>query len=218
MNSDTTSILDTSATMGPVDNLAGTTKPDPQRSTSEPYANADETRPIRSADDDLVAQYGPPVMFSEKGDPTSVNQMFFAGKYARDNLILLEPALNQFFVFEPETGLWQTRSEARIIVELGVALSDMLNECGAGSLLKSRTVTLLRQILQMLKGMVERPDAFRRTKSIIHVRNGVLHLDDPRRTLHEFSPEYYSRNRTEIEFVDGAAWPEASPEILLVVG
>ena len=177
----------------------------------------DEHRPTVldvPGDDDLVSHYGPPVTVNEKGVPTGVNQMFVAGKYARNNLILHEPTLNQFYEYHPDTGLWQPKTEARLMVELGAALRDMLNECGAGILLNKRTENLLGQILRLLKGIIERPDVFRRTDHIIHVGNGVLHLDDQPWALHEFKPDYYSRNRSEIGFDATAECPRFLNELL----
>jgi P4 family phage/plasmid primase-like protien len=189
------------------------------RAKFEPRAEAhhDEHRPTVldvAGDDDLIAQYGPPVTVDEKGQPTAINQMFVAGKYARDNLILHEPTLNQFYVYHPDTGLWQPKTEARLLVELGAALRDMLNECGAGILLNKRTENLLAQVVRLLKGMIERLDVFRRTRPIIHVGNGVLHLDDQPWTLHEFKPKYYSRNRSEIGFDENAVCPRFLNELL----
>lgn len=166
-------------------------------------------------DDDLVSQYGPPVTVDEKGQPTAINQMFVAGKFARNNLILHEPTLNQFYDYHPDTGLWQPKTEARLMVELGAALRDMLNECGGGMLLNKRTENLLGQILRLLKGIIERPEAFRRERPIIHVGNGVLHLDTNPPTLNEFSETYYSRNRSEINFDEEADCPRFLAELML---
>ncbi len=189
------------------------------RAKCEPKSETphEETRPTVldvPSDDDLVAQYGPLVSVDDKGNPTVVNQMFVAGKYARDHLILHEPTLNQFYEYHPDTGLWQPKTEARLMVELGVALRNMLNECGAGILLNKRTENLLGQILRLLKGIIERPDIFRRTEHIIHVGNGVLHLDDQPWTLLKFKPEYYSRNRSEIAFDATAECPRFINELL----
>lgn len=114
------------------------------RAMYEPAADAahDDHKPTVLdvlGDEELVAEYGPPVTVDEKGQPAAINQMFVAGKYARDNLILHEPMLNQFYDYHPDTGLWQPKTDARLMVELGASLRDMLNECGAGMLLDKRT-------------------------------------------------------------------------------
>lgn len=177
----------------------------------------EESRPVIldvPDDEDLVALYGPPVTVDEKGHPTAINQMFVAGKYARDNLILHEPTLNQFYDYHPDSGLWMQRTDARLLIDLGSALRDMLNECGGGALLNKRTENLLGQILRLLKGITERPEAFRHEKPIIHVGNGVLHMDTDPPELHEFNHSYYSRNRSEICYDAGAECPRFLGELL----
>ncbi|MFA6561192.1 MAG: phage/plasmid primase, P4 family [Verrucomicrobiia bacterium] len=166
-------------------------------------------------DEDLVARFGPPVTMNKFGEPAHVNQMFVAAKFARDNLILHEPTLNMVYVYDPDTGLWRPKTEASLIVEVGESLRDMLNECGGGQLLGTRTENLVAQIVCFLKGMVERPDVFQQTRHVIHVGNGVLHMDDDLPTLHLFSPDYYSRNRSEICFDAKAECPRFLNELLL---
>lgn len=182
--------------------------------TATPHEEVRPTVLDVPGDDDLVTQYGPPVTVDEKGQPTAINQMFVAGKYARDNLILHEPTLNQFYDYHQGTGLWQPKTEARLMVGLGDSLRGMLNECGGGMLLSRRTENLLGQILRLLKGVVERPEAFRRERPIIHVGNGVLHLDTTPPTLNEFSHTYYSRNRSEISFDEEADCPRFIAELM----
>ena len=166
-------------------------------------------------DEDLVQEYGPPVMLNGKDEPSDVNQMFVAAKFARDNLILHEPTLNMFYDYDPATGLWKSKTESRVIVEIGHALRQILHECGGGVLLKKRTENLLAQMLRLLRGMIEKPDVFRRSQYIIHMGNGVLHLTDDPPTFHEFSPDYFSRNRSEICFDEEAECPEFLAKLLL---
>lgn len=167
-----------------------------------------------AGDEDLVTEYGPPVMLNAKDEPSDVNQMFVAAKFARDNLILHEPLLNLFYAYDADTGLWKTKTEPRLLVELGHTLRRILHECGGSVLLKKRTQNLMAQIVHFLKGLIERPEVFRHTNYIIHVGNGVLHLDDEPPTFHEFSPDYYSRNRSEIYFDELADCPRFLDELL----
>ncbi len=162
----------------------------------------------------LQKQYGPPIMFDKDGNPTQFNQMFAAAKYANNNLVLHEPSLNLFYEYEAETGLWMRATEAQLIIKLGHALHEMFIEYKANRLLKKRSANLLGQILCLLRGIVEKPDIFRRTTPIIHVGNGVLHLDTDPPTLNEFSPDYYSRNRSEVCFDEQADCPRFLGELL----
>lgn len=165
-------------------------------------------------DEDLVAQYGPPVSVNGNGTPTAINQLYVAGRFARDHLILHEPMLNQFHQYDDITGLWLPITESRLLVELGNSLQRLLVECGAESLLNKRTENLLGQILRLLKGIIERPEAFRHERPIIHVGNGVLHLDVDPPTLNTFSPDDFSRNRSEVLFDEMAECPRFLNELL----
>ena len=53
------------------------------------------------------------------------------------------------------------------------------------------------QVLGFLKGMVEERDAIQRREPVSHVGNGVIHLNEDPPALHDFSPDYYSRNPSE---------------------
>jgi P4 family phage/plasmid primase-like protien len=153
-------------------------------------------------------------LVNANGEPSDVNQMFVAAKYARDTRIMHDPALNQFHCYDPETGLWRPKTEARLLVDLGLALRVMLNDCGCNMLLRKCTGGLLGQILRLLKGMAEQPDAFRQVKQIIHVGNGVLDPGTNPPAFRGFSPGYRSRNRTEVNYVEGAACPRFLDELL----
>ena len=62
--------------------------------------------------------------------------------------------------------------------------------------------------------MVEKADAFQRRAPLIHVCNGVLHLDEDPPGLHPFSPDYYSRNRSEIQYDPAGTCPRFLDELL----
>lgn len=184
------------------------------RARFEPQHCSSSTKLIIEGDDELFAQYGPLIMLNKDNAPAYINQMFVAAKYARDNLILHEPALNQFYEYDSDTGLWKPKTEARLIVELGIALREMLVAYAVESLLKKRSEPVLNQILRILRGIVEKPDIFHQTRPIIHVGNGVLHLDVDPPTLNEFSPDYFSRNRSEVCYDEGADCPRFFNELL----
>lgn len=165
-------------------------------------------------DEDLVEKYGPAVAVNGQGEPSDLNQMFAAARFARDNCILHEPTLNMFYQYDPDTGLWKPKTENSVVVDLGVAQRNLLNEYGYGIILKKRTEHQLAQILRLLKGIVERPDVFHQQHRIIHAANGVLHVDEKEPGLHPFSPDYYSRNRSEIAFDPSATCPRFLNELL----
>lgn len=183
---------------------------------NEPFGSMvdDQTEEINEQDKDLYNKYGPFIMYGKGGIPVQFNQMYAAGNFAEDNLVLHEPSLNLFYEYDDSTGLWKSRTESSLAIDLGRALHQMLIRHHANNLLKKRSEPLLTQILRLLKGIVERPEVFRHTTPIIHVGNGVLHIDCDPPTLNEFSPDYYSRNRSEVCYDEGAECPRFIDELL----
>jgi P4 family phage/plasmid primase-like protien len=165
-------------------------------------------------DGGLSEKYGPPVHTDNGGDPVAINQMYAAARFAQENLILYDPILGTFCDYHAGTGLWQNLTDPALMVQLGLALHAVLAECQATNLLRQRTQPFLLQVAGLLRGIAERADAFRRTRSIIHVANGILDLDSGTPTLREFSPDYFSRNRSEVAFVEGAECPRFLDELL----
>jgi len=189
------------------------------RAKCEPKGEKSGTReraPTKAAagDEDLTALYGPPILLNAAEMPTEINQMFVAGRYKRDNLILYEPNLGLFYSYDAPTGLWKPKTESRVVVEMGNEIPAFLEACGAPDLLRKRSESFMGQLVRFLKGMVERPDAFQRRAPVIHVGNGVLHLDEDPPSLHPFSPDYYSRNRSEICYDPAATCPRFLDELL----
>jgi P4 family phage/plasmid primase-like protien len=175
-----------------------------------------ETPVVETAtgDENLAAQYGPPILLNENAAPRDINQMFVAARFARDNLILHEPNLSMFYAYDEPTGLWKPKTESRVVVEMGDTLPALLDTYGAAPLLRKRSETFMAQLVRFLKGMIEKPEAFQHRAPIIHVGNGVLHLDEDPPTFHACSPDYYSRNRSEICYDPTAKCPRFLNELL----
>jgi P4 family phage/plasmid primase-like protien len=165
-------------------------------------------------DEELITRYGPPVLLDDRANPSDINQMFVAARHKRDNLILFEPSLTLFYCYDEPTGLWKPKTESRVVVELGDSLPVLLDTYEAAALLRKRSESFMSQVLRFLKGMAEEPDAFQRHEPIIHVGNGVIHLNEDPPALHEFSPGYYSRNRSEICYDPAATCPRFLNDLL----
>jgi P4 family phage/plasmid primase-like protien len=175
-----------------------------------------ETPTVEPADGDeeLIARCGPPVLLNAVAVPTDINQMFVAARHQRDNLILFEPTLALFYCYDEPTGLWKPKTESRVLVDMADSLPALLDAYGAAPLLRKRSEAFMAQCLRFLKGMVEDPDVFQRRAPVIHVGNGVLHLDESPPALHGFSPDYYSRNRSEVCYDPSATCPRFLGELL----
>ena len=140
--------------------------------------------------------------------------MYLAGRYAQRHLVLFESDLNRFYEYDDATGLWRPMPETAVAVALGFELDDLLQENEVTVLIGKRTQNFLRQVTELLKGIVGKQGVFRQGRSLIHVANGVLNLKDDPPTLREFNPECYSRNRSEIEFDESAECPRFITELL----
>ena len=182
--------------------------------TDKPVRREIQTVTAAGGDEELMAQCGPPILLDSNDKPTEINQMFVAARHKRDNLILFEPTLAMFYCYDDPTGLWKPKTESRVVVEMGDSLQVLLNSYGATELLRKRSESFMSQILRFLKGMAEEADAFLRRKSVIHVGHGVIHLDEDPPALHEFSPDYFSRNRSEICYDPGATCPRFLDDLL----
>ena len=137
-----------------------------------------------------------------------------AALFKRANLILHEPNLGMFYAYDEPTGLWKHKTESRVVVEMGDTIPALLDAYEAAPLLRKRSETFMSQLVRFLKGMVEKLDAFQRHAPIIHVGNGVIHLDEDPPSLHPFSPDYYSRNRSEICYDPAATCPRFLDDLL----
>jgi hypothetical protein len=101
-------------------------------------------------------------------------------KFAEEHLLLFEPQENQFYAYDQDTGLWVKRTVQ-----------------GISDIERKRTKSLLDGLMDQLRGRVEKSDAFKREGKVIHLRNGMLHLDVSPPELRSFSPHYYSRNQPD---------------------
>ena len=164
--------------------------------------------------DELTETYGVPIPFDHNGKAKGVNQMFFSNKFARERQILYESSEHAFHEYHTETGLWKYKTDERVIIELGLAVINFIQLIGFEELLALCTQVLLRQLTSLLKGNVEQINPFQRKRGIIHAANGILSLNDDPDVLLEFSPEYYSRNRSDIAVDPNANCPRFIQELL----
>ena len=210
------------------------TLPDLDFETAQPpQADAAEPEPTPEAkaatipsgtgdksDNDLADQYGEPLFFRELKDGGSVlsgfNERFFAGLFFRDGNILFEPCERSFYEYnrEPESGLWKPASDDHI----REALSAQILEYGRakGHHLESKVTTpKTGAVLQSLRGIAERREAFTRRSDYVHVRNGVIRFRNQNRIeLTGFDPADYSRNCCPVDFRPDADCPRFLNELL----
>jgi phage/plasmid-associated DNA primase len=151
----------------------------------------------------LVARVGPGWMISEKG-AISINQPYFAAKYSMEHHVLFEPDEAAFYLYEAARGLWIKTSDDTIQTAIEDDIKTISDAEKIPQLITMRSSSFLRGCVQILRGRVEKRDAFRREAGLIHLRNCMLDLRGGELKIHPFGPKHYSRNQVPVDF-DAAA-------------
>lgn len=164
--------------------------------------------------DSLSVEYGP-ALIGEDGH-TAINQTHFAARYAKDSAVIHDPTVRRFFKYDAGTGLWQHQTADATGHEIGLTFHQIATEHNADYLLAKRTANTIHGLRELVRGICERRDVFNQRHDLIHVANGMLHLDDAGNVeLKPFAPDYHSRNRSEIAWNPTADCPRFKSELLL---
>ena len=139
----------------------------------------------------------------ENGNPRSLNESFWAGLFASENIILWEPSERAFYTYNAETGIYEEESVDAIKRRLSDRLLEASRQTNCPWLEKQRSDSRLNSIVAHLRGIVERRDAFAERERRIHLANGVFSFEKDGELL-PFSPAFVSRNRSPIVFDENA--------------
>ena len=161
----------------------------------------------------LVAEWGEPYSVSERGN-ISLNQMFFAARFALEHLVLHEPDERRFYSYDSSTGAWVLITTDAIKITLAEDWQRFVHENEETRLIPKRTNSLLESLIALLRGYAEKRDAFKSSGPVIHCANGMLELSPDRATLCEFSPLYYSRNPSPLSWDPSAKCPRFLNDLL----
>ena len=153
--------------------------------------------------DELVALYGEPYYTDENGNPRCLNESFWAGLYAAENIILWEPSERTFYIYNAEAGIYVEESVDAIKRRLSERLLEAGRQTNCPWLEKQRSDSRLNSIAAHLRGIVERRGAFADRERRIHLVNGVFSFEKGGELL-PFSPAFVSRNRSPIVFDENA--------------
>ena len=176
-----------------------------------------ENAPGLKEESELQERFGDPLFFDDKGKITGVNQPFFAAWYRKQFNPVYDPDEQRFYLYNPAKGLWEPQTEQRIISKLAEMLREYARKEKIPDLVRRQNVRVLSDIMVFLKAEAEHRKCFERSEHrFIHCANGVLVFDNVQNcwTLREFSPEDYSRNRSEIEYIPGAGCPRFLDELI----
>lgn len=193
-----------------------------QHSREEHAENSDAGIPLTSAwdtvDDDvddavLIEKYGEPFRItgldSQKGPRVEdFNPHYWSARYEIETLVLFDPPASQFYQYDEKTGVWNPVRDEEMRNALASYLLRYARETGQQVLSHKRDPRRLGEMVMILKGLLHRPDVLTgRPSGIIHLANGMLHLDCSPPELRAFSYKYFSRNQCPISFDATATCP-----------
>ena len=153
--------------------------------------------------EELRRLYGEPYYSDEHGNPRSLNQSFWAGLFATENIVLWEPEERAFYSYNSTTGIYEEESVDAIKRRISDRLLEASRQMNCFFLEKQRSDARLNSILGHLRGILERRGAFVQRERRIHLANGIFRFENGGELL-PFSPVFLSRNRSPIIFDENA--------------
>ena len=157
---------------------------------------------------ELTRRFGNPYLSNGKGN-IQINQMFFVGRFGVEHLVLHEPNERDFYTYDAQSGAWVPRTTDSIKAMFSEDWQRYAHQVDEPALLTLRTNSLLENFTSLLRGHVEKPEAFKRNGRVIHLHNGMLHLDHEGAELRPFSADYLSRNVCPIAWEPDADCPDS---------
>ena len=164
---------------------------------------------------ELRRLYGEPYYMNDKGAITGINEAFWAGMHAAENIVLHEPDEKAFYRYNPGTSIYEVETADAIRHAISGRMLEASRQSGVFDLQKKRGTGTLTNVVAHLRGMVEKRGAFAGRKSAVHLANGVMVFKDGEVELRPFSAEYMSRNRSPIAFDTDARCDRFLNELVL---
>jgi putative DNA primase/helicase len=163
----------------------------------------------------LARKYGEPFYEDEQGRVLGINERFWAALYAHENHVLYDPDEKNFYLYDPDRGLWRAVTQENIRETLGHRIFEISRESNRPSLERQITQHKLKAVVSALTGIAEQRGAFRQKERFIHVANGVVRFcRDGDIQFGAFSPDYFSRNQSPFSFDAEAECPRFLNELI----
>jgi len=163
----------------------------------------------------LRQSFGEPFYTNEKGAITTINEAYWAGLHATENIVLHEPDEKTFYRYNGDTGIYEIESPDAIRSKISTRMLEASRQANVFDLQKKRTATTLNNVIAHLRGTVEQRGAFTERRKVIHLANGVMVFIGSDADLRPFSPEYRSRHRSPIAFDENATCERFLNELVL---
>jgi putative DNA primase/helicase len=158
----------------------------------------------------LSKQFGPPA-FGKRLE--KINERFFAELLKLENHLTHEANEEKFYLYAPKNGLWERTS----VHTLKSKLSDRIRLAAAQWKipLALDTEHNRRNVIALLRGVVNERDYFSNRPHAIHAVNCMLVFENRSIVPKPFAPEFLSRNQLTVSYEPGATCPQFEGELLL---
>jgi P4 family phage/plasmid primase-like protien len=164
----------------------------------------------------LEDEYGQPVIFDMKNRIKDINQQYWAAFYARENRIIYDPTIQEFYQYDNYSGAFEPITIAAIKTEIGARMLEVSRSIvDLETLVEHRTDSKLSAVVNVLKGIVEHRNAFDDRPSAIHLANCMILIRNGLIEKERFSPSYRSRNQSPIIYNPKAKCPRFLNELIL---
>ena len=147
----------------------------------------------------------------------SINQRYWGGMMMTENRILHEAMERCFYLYAPDCGLWRETTDDFLVNKLCERLTDyaaLMPEIKK-QIIRQITHSRAKQVVEMMRGMVEVRNAFENRPRAIHVANGMIRFTGDESSFEPFSPDFFSRNQSPITYDCNAECPRFINELLL---
>lgn len=171
-----------------------------------PWAN-------ETAEDELINEVGPPYTISDQG-AVRLNNIFWVRKYMKENTIIYDSALGEFFEYVAASGLWRKVTPDTIKRRFIDELTAVARRTGLNDLFLKVNDALATALMSLLQTMSEGSDIFVKRPAAIHVNNGMLCFEGDALLLKTFSPDYRSRNACPYAYDENAQCSRFIKELL----
>jgi P4 family phage/plasmid primase-like protien len=157
---------------------------------------------IKNPLDDLIEREGEPFEFGSRG-ACRPQESFFASVFAKENRVLWCREEQKFYAYDESRGIWSIETEERIRERVlkRIQKASEGQDSDIGKKIKAAPkMSIVRPIVEMLKGRIERQDAFQSNCRLLHAKNGVVRLKDGVVELLPHSHEHMLRNEHDFAY------------------
>lgn len=175
------------------------------------------TRATREILEGLESKFGPPYWPNAKGEPSVLNEPFWAGMYLERELTLWCPEEAQFYRYDEATGIWAPDDAPVIMARVRAMMLEQSRAMNVPWLARQNSSRVLSAILAHVRNESSRPGVFApeaRRENIVHAANCMLAWRGDAWCQEPFAPEWYSRNASPVPYDPAATCPRFESELL----